>query len=563
MSEQSSYLRYLPPVLWKDDPTAPEFSLGSMLRIFEKLLTGIPDDVSVHHQIFDKPTAGTPPRVIDDHTHAPLMTQIDGLPQLFDPWTTPAPFLPWLASWVALGFPTLQGTPLWDEYQQRKVTAQIAQIYRLRGRKTGLNMYLDLYAVGLTQPRVALDDGSRLLVVTPQPGVIAPVADLVSQGPVVAGTRVIAEGLTRPWCAAADSGGDLLVGDIGLPSGLPVQLPDRVWRLDPAGHYDLAGSPPKPQPLAAGSLPLRGVVAVAVRPAQGGTPETLYVLDKPGPLYAIPAPFPGSQATQVTSLAQPGFWPVAMAADPVGGNLLVLDRGGVPPDNPSATAVITVNPAPLTVTRTPVPAVTEPLSLAVNPDGTLLIGDGGNQDPAGPEGFPGNLVLVDRHLASPAPWTATPLLPGGNPLVTPTGIARTADGRLFVLDTGVKPFTPSDTDPFICPVAQDAGIYQIGLTATPPTAVRVTGPGQFVYPTGMTAAGERLVVCDPGQPDVFGLQPYWSRVRPHEFSVVIHFASSRLPADAHQVLAQAVGNIGTIIEDQKPAHTLWHLITSV
>ena len=221
---------------------------------------------------------------------------------------------------MALEFPTLQDTPLWDEYQQRKVTAQIAQLYRLRGRKAGLNMYLDLYAVGRTRPRVALDDGSRLLSVTPQTGVMAPVTEFVLQGPVVSGTRVI-EGLTRPWCATTDSGGYLLVGDIGLPSNLPVQLPDRVWRLDPVGHYDLAGSPPKPQPLASGSLPLQNVVAVAVRPARAPAPETLYVLDRPGALYAIPAPFPGTPATKVTSLAQPGksFWPVAMAVDPASG----------------------------------------------------------------------------------------------------------------------------------------------------------------------------------------------------------------------------------------------------
>ena len=124
----------------------------------------------------------------------------------------------------------------------------------------------------------------------------------------------------------------------------------------------------------------------------------------------------------------------------------------------------------------------------------------------------------------------------------------------------MKPFTPSATNPFICAVAQDAGIFQVDLTATPPSAVRITGPGQFVYPTGMAAAGPQLVVCDPGQPEVGGLQPYWSRVRPFQFDVVIHFADSQLPADQSQrplVLAQAVGNIRTIIDDQKPAHTVW------
>ena len=64
----------------------------------------------------------------------------------------PRTFLPWLASWVALDFPTLQGEPLWDEYQRRKVTSQIAQVYRQRGLKSGLASYLDLYAVGPAGP---------------------------------------------------------------------------------------------------------------------------------------------------------------------------------------------------------------------------------------------------------------------------------------------------------------------------------------------------------------------------------------------------------------------------
>lgn len=82
----------------------------------------------------------------------------------------------------------------------------------------------------------------------------------------------------------------------------------------------------------------------------------------------------------------------------------------------------------------------------------------------------------------------------------------------------------------------------------------------------MAATADRLVICDPGQPDVAGLQTYTSRVRPFQFDVVIHFANSRLPTDqaARQlVLSQAVGNISSIIEDQKPAHTKWNLITSI
>lgn len=229
MSEPSSYLKYLPPVLWQDEPAAPDFSLGAMLRIFEKILTGIPDGVSIPHD--------------------PVTAQIAGVDRLFGPWTAPQRFLPWLASWVALEFPALQNTQLWDEYQQRKVTDEIARIYRLRGSKAGLNLYLDLYAVGSTRPRVALDDGTRLLSVLPGAAGAAAVTGLVSQGPAVMNNTVSVAGMARPWCVAVSSDGSILVGDTAVPAGAPVPLKNCVWHLDPVGGYDLAGPPPRPQPV--------------------------------------------------------------------------------------------------------------------------------------------------------------------------------------------------------------------------------------------------------------------------------------------------------------------------
>lgn len=560
IEEKSSYLKYLPPVLWQDDPPTSELSLGTMLRIFEKILTGIPDRYSLPHDP-DKSDG-------DDgyHEHGPITAQIAQLHRLFDPWTTPEKFLPWLASWLALDFPTLQDVPLWDEYQRRKVTSEIAQIYRLRGRKAGLNKYLDLYAIGRARPRVALDDGTRLLTVTPGPATIVPVTGLVSQGPMLAPDGTVrAEGLTRPSCVAVGSDGSLLVGDVALPSGLPVQLENRVWRLDPAGHYHLAGTPPEPQPIAKNTLtPLTNVVAVAVRPAQAAAPETLYVLDRSqtARLYAIPAPFQDAAATQVTSLAAPGttIWPVAMTVDLGNGDLLVLDRGEVP-GAPSAPKVITVRPSPLAVTRTVLRTVAEPLSLAAEPDGTLLVGDGGNQEPDEPD--QGNLVRIDR---STAPWTETPVLPAKNPLVAPTGIARTTDGRLYVLDSGLRPFSPAADTPFICDKADDAGVFQVDMAATTPSAVRISERGHLVYPTGMAAAGDQLVICDPGPPPVAftDLTPYLPRLRPFQFNVVVHFAKSGLPADPDaQKLAirQARGTVLAIIDAEKPAHTVWNLIT--
>jgi phage tail-like protein len=597
MAEQSSYLAYLPPALWRrddlppggdlppeGDPRAtaasPRLDLGAVLRIFEKLATGIADDVAITHPVKDPARRG---EVQEDRA---LTDEIADLHRLFDPWTAPADFLPWLASWVALEFPTLQGEPLWEEYQRRKVTAEIAQIYRLRGRRAGLNQYLELYAVGHTRPRVSVDDGARLVTVTPRPGAPAAVDALVTQGPVVVGNDVRSEGLTRPWCVTLDGDDGLVVGDIGLPDDAAVKLPSRLWRLDPSGQYPLAAPaapagtpprPPRPQPLVNGLATLKDIVGVAVRRA----PETLYALTRTGRLFAIPVSdgvpgsFAASTATLVTTLSTPGtpVWMVALAVDPATGDLLAIDRGG-PAGEGALPSVVTIRPDPLDVTRTRLTTVLEPLSLAVEPDGTLLIGDGREQepDPDTPAQIPGNLVRVDRGHA---PWTETLLLPadkkGANPLIAPTGIARLA-GALYVLDAGLKPFFPSGTFPFICPAAEHAAVYQAEL-GDAPRLVRITSSGQFVYPTGMVAAGERLVVCDPGQPvvqDPEGLEPYWGRVRPFQFDVVIHF--TRSPADApdapdaddrKRALHQAVGNISTIVTEQKPAHTVWTLITSI
>jgi phage tail-like protein len=542
VADKSSYLKYLPPVLWEDEPSPPEFSLGATLRIFEKILTGIADDVPAH---------------------PPLTTEIARLERLFDPWKTPEPFLPWLASWVALQFPTLQDSYLWDEYQRRKVISEITQIYRLRGLKAGLDQYLDLYAVGKTRPRVAIDDGRRLLVVTPRPGTLAPVAGLVTQGPVVTRDGVRSDGLIRPWCVAAAPDGTLFVGDRGIPATVAVPLRNRVWRISADGQYDLAGSPPRPQPLATEPTAAVDLVAVAVRRAQAGRPETLYMLNTAGGLFAIPSPYRDQPATPVVSLATAGttLAPAAMVVDPKG-DLLVLDRGdGATTPNPPK--VITVQLDPLRVTRTTLRKVVEPLSLLAEPDGRLIVGDGGNQAPAGPAQFPGNLVRVDRTAAI---WTETVLLEAANPLVAPTGLARTDDGRVYVLDVGLKPLVPSTTNPFICPVADPAAIYQVDLGSVQPTATRTTGGGQFVYPTGLVATGDRLVACDPGQPAVAGSPPFESRFRPFQFDVVIHFATSRLSPDQairKGELNRAVGNIRTIVDQQKPAHTLWNLATSI
>jgi phage tail-like protein len=546
--KSSRYLDYLPPVLWRDDPDPPSFSLGQLLTIFEKVLTGIDDKVAIGHK---------------DHVHSSITAQIAAIDELLDPWKARPDFLPWLASWVALEYPALQGRVLWDEYQRRRATSQIARIYRERGLKSGLARYLELYAAGPTKLRVALDDGSRLLATTPRPGQLAPVTALVTQGPVITGSRVVLEGLVRPWCAAKAPDGHIFVGDVGVPGGVSVAVKNRVWRFSPSGQYDLTGSPPRPQPIAADSLTLTNVIAVAVRPARPGAPETLYVLEQSGRLSAVPSPYLDQTATLVTTLTVGAttFSPVAMAVD-TNGDLLVLDRGdGAATPNPPK--IITVRPQPLSVTRTPLKQVIEPLSLLVRSGGELVIGDGRAQQPAPGGDFAANLIQVDR--SAPAQWTETLLLPPDNPLVAPTGVTEIDAAGLHVLDAGLKPFSPALAEnPFVLAVAEPAAVFLVDLGADPPAVSRVTEPGRMVYPTGMVADGGRLVICDPGLPRLPQLPTYLSRVRPFHVDVVVHFVDGQLPSDPAQraaVQRQVIGNIQTIVDQERPAHVEWSRIT--
>ena len=543
---QSGYLEYLPPVLWDVEPQPGGISLGELLLVFEKLLTGVDDDTVLRH---------------GDHTHPAVSAQIDVLHRVFDPWVTPEGFLRWLAAGLALEVPTLRDRPLWSEYQRRSAIARIATVYPLRGTKAGLSRYLELFSARRT--RIAIDDGARLLALTPKADAVAPVAPLVTQGPVVTDGVVVTSGLLRPWCLAVTSDGGLVVGDIAMPESVNLPFTSCVWHLDPAGGYRMTGAPPRPQPLAAGTLDLARVVGVAVRPPAPGAPETLYVLDRDGRLFGLTAPFDQARllTTGTERVAQA---PVAMVLDERTGHLLVLDRGSGPGTaNPHA--IVTVRPEPLQVTaRTGLRVVREPLSLAVDADGDLLVGDGREQAPTSPEQRSGNVVHVDRDAT---PWTETALLPPGNALVAPTGLARTRDGVLYVLDAGLKPFAPPPAFPFISAVAEPAGVFRVE-PGSPATASRITEPGQLVYPTGMVATGGRLVVADPGQPpngwSLGNVDLKRSRALPHQFDVIVHFAGDRLPRDTAErrpVVRRVLSNTRAIVERERPAHVRCNVIS--
>ena len=82
--------------------------------------------------------------------------------------------------------------------------------------------------------------------------------------------------------------------------------------------------------------------------------------------------------------------------------------------------IIDVQIVPFAVTSRNLTTVVEPLSLLVQPNGNLIIGDGRQQNAA----VPADLVLVDR--SNNAAWVETSLLGAlladQNPLVAPTAV---------------------------------------------------------------------------------------------------------------------------------------------
>jgi len=106
MSErEENFLQYLPPVLWEEDRDFIE----RFLHIFEDIFGDIE-------------------------------TKVDGIPRLFNPWTTPVRYLPWLASWVALEL-----EPHWTEIQSRAFIRNIVSLYNQRGTLKSLEKYLRIY----------------------------------------------------------------------------------------------------------------------------------------------------------------------------------------------------------------------------------------------------------------------------------------------------------------------------------------------------------------------------------------------------------------------------------
>jgi phage tail-like protein len=547
LNQVSSYLRYLPPVLWRDDPPPPAFSLSTALCVFEKILTGIDDGVAV--------TKGA-------KNYDSIEAEIGRIFRLFDPRTTPPQFLDWLASWVALTFPEP-----WSEYQRRKVTSEIIQVYHRRGLKAGLNQFLDVYTVADQRPRIAIDDCCKVLFTQPRPNKYAPIYTLLSQNEVTFDpatslpTKIT--GVIAPLCIGLGPDGSLFLGDEGTPSTITPISPPSIWQLAPPNQFlQISGTPPAPTPVGPAAWKLEFPVALA---ADNVAPWNLYVLD-----FAA-AVLGGSGYPSLYRLASPSFlaapvlakdtdlglgWPVDMVFDAPNNSLLILDRGSDPYTQPAKPKIIVVSGLqtgpPVTATAHLLTTVVEPLALAILSNGKLVVTDAGSQTVPGPA----DLVLVDPSNA----WGESSLLgtlaATNNPLIAPTGIARKDDGELFVVDVGLKALRGDLANPYVRLMASPAAVYLVNVASTPPTISRASEFGQLVFPTGMVLAANTLFIADQGDYSDTPPGRVW-RARANEFGVVVHCADSRTQAQRRRI----VEDMREIIEQVRPAHTYWTMLS--
>ncbi len=142
MSETSKYIRYLPTALRDQGPGVGADFLDRFLLGFERMLTGLEGET-------------TGPRGVEE-----ILGRIQ---DYFDPDLAPAPFINWLAGWVGLDLRQEQDW-MQDDFGETTATGQlfpfsaprdtrnrqlikeIANLYRKRGTRAGLEEYIAVYA---------------------------------------------------------------------------------------------------------------------------------------------------------------------------------------------------------------------------------------------------------------------------------------------------------------------------------------------------------------------------------------------------------------------------------
>jgi phage tail-like protein len=531
MSVLSSYIDYLPSVLWSAESDEKQF-LARWLCGFEKILTGITDDVPF--------------------ADVPLEQIIDRLPHLFDPWRTQARFLPMLAAWVGLTIP--EGWEQ-DEYRLRKLISEIVPIYEQRGLKRGLHTYLDIYAATAARPRIAIDDGEALFRVTILPDGAVRMHVLAHTHRALTDGDISNVALLHPSAVAVDADGSIIVADAGS-NDTAEDVPPALWRVSRSGELPFAYD--------AGQTILRPVHNDSVLK----TPTSI-VIDEKGGFNVLDIgdrgaenPIPaihrftqdGYDKTLIEGSSFKAVHPVDMILDRQG-RLVVLDRGkhpsGFPPEGPAQTRVVivdTVSSDKPSAEDHDLRQIVEPTAIVMDMEGYYIIADAGNQK----DKEPANLLSVD-----PIRWEITPLLKKNNPLIFPTGLAFMNSTTLIVCDTGLRWGTGTEegVDRSNRALAEPASLYRVDLSASPPTVVPLLRMPGLVNPCKIACVGTNtLIVADYGESyRREGQETEEWRTKPHQFGVVVHFSQQRptKPTDRNRMRRE----IEAIVDQHRPGHT--------
>jgi phage tail-like protein len=557
MPRQSSYLRYLPQVLWTSE-SAPEPFLGQMLCVFEKILTGIDDGVPIR---------------FGDNEYPPIKQVIDQLPRLFSSWGTRPEFLPWLASWVALEL-----EPTWTEYQKRKLITEIVSIYRLRGLNAGLHAYLGIYVQTPARPRIAIDDGSALLRAKFKEDGTATLCTVAHSQVVAFAASATNAGagrtlLIRPSALAVDSTNRYFVVDQGVEEddggGSQALRFPALWRVSSTGEvpYEPATPMPLPDPVDAGALYATATAAVVdnfdrCSVISVGEPASINSTRSALVRLAPPDYRPVVVIAQTTTPRLPAVRPVDMVLD-AAQNFVILDRGAhlisEPPSGfPAAPKIVVVREGGAGVTTEvhPLTGVAEPTALALEPEGTFIVADASDQFAETSVSKPGDLWRLNPNQN----WAATSLLAGvpkeANPLVFPTALAWENKDSLLVCDVGLRwGFTGDQSNRSM---AEPAAIFRVGLAQRPPVITRITDDRRLVTPTKIAIdRNGDLIIADRGEAlRGLSVKRNW-RARPSEFGVVVHFSRQRPTSNDERNRIRR--GIGRVLEEQRPCHASWWL----
>jgi phage tail-like protein len=150
----SSYMQFLPALTREGEIDGKANLLGRFLKIFEKFLSGIHDEVHLEVQSSERRTQKREIigieqilDVIHDYFD-PLFT-----PPFFDSNQTAGDFINYLSSWVAL----IQNQT-WDIKSQRRLLGEIVPLYKKRGTESGLSQYLKIYLKEFEEADVTIQE---------------------------------------------------------------------------------------------------------------------------------------------------------------------------------------------------------------------------------------------------------------------------------------------------------------------------------------------------------------------------------------------------------------------